>query len=185
MENLLKKIIRQRRSVFPLQFNGELVSNSTIDEMLYNANTAPTHKMTQPWLFKVFHSDSKLKLANEIIRLKSDHELSDHIKNNINLKFKLSSHIICICMSRDKNNAIPEWEELAATSMSVQNMWLTCTSYNLGCYWSSPALISKLHSFLNLKDNEKCLGLFYIGKYDNLPERKIIRESVNDKVDWI
>ena len=38
MENLLKNIIRKRRSVFPLQFNGELVSNSTIDEMLYNAS---------------------------------------------------------------------------------------------------------------------------------------------------
>ena len=58
MENLLNDIIRKRRSVFPLQYNGELVSNSTIDEVLYNANTAPAHKMTQPWLFKVFHSDS-------------------------------------------------------------------------------------------------------------------------------
>ena len=183
MENLLNNIIRKRRSVFPLQYNGELVSNSTIDEVLYNANTAPAHKMTQPWLFKVFHSDSKLKLANEIIRLKSDKELSDHIKNNINQKFKLSSHVIC--MSRDEDEVIPEWEELAATSISVQNMWLTCTSYDLGFYWSSPALISKLHSFLNLKDNEKCLGLFYIGKYDNLPERKIIRESINNKVEWI
>ena len=37
-------------------------------------------------------------------------------------------------MSRDENEVIPEWEELAATSMSVQNMWLTCTSYDLGCY---------------------------------------------------
>ncbi|MGY8931921.1 MAG: hypothetical protein ACKVH2_04315 [Flavobacteriales bacterium] len=46
MDNLLNNIIRKRRSVFPLQFNGELVSNSTIDEVLYNANTAPTHKMT-------------------------------------------------------------------------------------------------------------------------------------------
>ncbi|MGY8931922.1 MAG: nitroreductase family protein [Flavobacteriales bacterium] len=66
------------------------------------------------------------------MRLKSDRELSDHIKNNINQKFKLSSHVIC--MSRDENEVIPEWEELAATSMSVQNMWLTCTSYDLGCY---------------------------------------------------
>jgi nitroreductase len=46
MENLLNDIIRKRRSVFPLQYNGELVSDSTIDEILYNANTAPTHKMT-------------------------------------------------------------------------------------------------------------------------------------------
>ena len=185
MENLLNDIIRKRRSVFPLQYNGELVSDSTIDEILYNANTAPTHKMTQPWLFKVFPCNSKLKLADEIIRLKSEKELSDHIKNNITKKFKLSSHVICICMSRDKNEVIPEWEELAATSMSVQNMWLTCTSYDLGCYWSSPALISKLHSFLNLEENERCLGLFYIGKYDNLPERNIIRDSINNKVEWI
>ena len=61
-------------------------------------------------------------------------------------------------------------EEIAAVAMSVQNMWLTCSANNIGCYWSSPKIISELNMFLKLKENQKCLGLFYIGKYDDLPK---------------
>ena len=36
-------------------------------------------------------------------------------------------------MDRNTENLIPEWEEIAAVSMSVQNMWLTCTANEIGC----------------------------------------------------
>ena len=41
-------------------------------------------------------------------------------------------------MNRDKQNRLPEWEEIAAVSMAVQNMWLTCYANNIGCYLSTP-----------------------------------------------
>ena len=63
MLEILNDIIRNRRSVYPNQFNGKTVSNEVIIELLLNANTAPTHRMTQPWFFKVFSEKSKLKLA--------------------------------------------------------------------------------------------------------------------------
>lgn len=185
MLEILNDIIRNRRSVYPNQFNGKTVSNEVIMELLLNANTAPTHRMTQPWFFKVFSEKSKLKLADEIIILKSEQEISESLKSNIIQKFHLTSHVICICMNRDTNNILPEWEELAATSMSVQNMWLTCTAYKIGCYWSTPNIISKLDSFLNLQNNQKCLGLFYIGCYDELPKRNLKRANIDDKVEWM
>lgn len=88
-------------------------------------------------------------------------------------------------MNRDVKNIIPEWEELAAVSMSVQNMWLTCTAYKLGCYWSSPSVINQLGNFLDLQSNQRCLGFFYIGQYDDLPERNLKRDKIDDKVEWI
>jgi nitroreductase len=185
MENNINDLIRNRRSVYPNQFNGKTISNEVIKEILFNANTAPTHRMTQPWFFKVFSQNSKLKLADEIINLKSEQEISESAKSNIIENFQLTSHIICICMNRDTNNIIPEWEELAATSMSVQNMWLTCTAYKLGCYWSTPSIISRLDSFLNLQENQRCLGFFYIGQYDELPERNLKRENIDNKVEWM
>jgi nitroreductase len=185
MKDILNSIIRNRRSVYPDQYNGKVISDEVIKEILINANTAPTHRMTQPWFFKVFSQNSKLKLVNEIINLKSDQKMSESAKNSLITKFQLTSHIICICMNRDVKNTIPEWEELAAVSMSVQNMWLTCTAYKLGCYWSSPNVIHQLDKFLDLKSNQKCLGFFYIGQYDNLPERNLKREKLDDKVQWI
>ena len=45
-------------------------------------------------------------------------------------------------MQRDPNESIPEWEEIASVSMSVQNMWLMATNLNIGGYWSSTKLIN-------------------------------------------
>ena len=147
MNKQINKIIRERRSVFPIQFNGEIINNSIIKEIVFNANTAPTHKITQPWLFKIFSSQSKKKLADEILRLKFGNEISKNEREKLMKKFNLTSHIICICLNRSDEDFIPEWEEIAAVSMSVQNMWLTCTANNLGCFWSSPKIISKLGTF--------------------------------------
>ena len=185
MNKQINKIIRERRSVFPIQFNGEIINNSIIKEIVFNANTAPTHKITQPWLFKIFSSQSKKKLADEILRLKFGNEISKNEREKLMKKFNLTSHIICICLDRSDEDLIPEWEEIAAVSMSVQNMWLTCTANNLGCYWSSPKIISKLGTFLNLRENQKCLGLFYIGKHNELAKRFINKKDVNEKVEWL
>jgi|TARA_B100001093_G_scaffold383885_1_gene369591 nitroreductase len=185
MNNQINKIIRERRSVFPIQFNGEIINNSIIKEIIFNANTAPTHKITQPWLFKIFSSQSKKKLADEILRLKFGNEISKNEREKLMKKFNLTSHIICICLNRSDEDFIPEWEEIAAVSMSVQNMWLTCTANNLGCYWSSPKIISKIGTFLNLRENQKCLGLFYIGKHNELAKRSLNKKDVNEKVEWL
>ena len=64
----------------------------------------------------------------------------------------------------DFSGLVPEWEEIAATSMAVQNMYLTCTANNIGCYWSSPKIVEKLTESLKIEENQQCLGLFYMGK---------------------
>ena len=80
----VSKIIKKRRSIFPKQFNGDEISNNTILEILQNANTAPSHKLTQPWFFKIFTKSGKQKLANEIIKLKQ--KKSDIFEKKIELK---------------------------------------------------------------------------------------------------
>ena len=185
MNKQFNTILRERRSVFPIQFNGDIVDDSIIKEILFNANTAPTHKITQPWLYKIFSSSSKLDLANEVVKLKFGNEVPKNERENIIKKFNLTSHVICICLDRSDESLIPEWEEIAAVSMSVQNMWLTCTANNLGCYWSSPKIISMLDSFLKLENNQRCLGLFYIGKYAELPKRSLKKKDINEKIEWI
>jgi len=54
----------------------------------------------------------------------------------------------------------PEWEEISAVAMAVQNMWLACTALEIGAYWSSPSLINHLDEFFNFNEGESCLGFF-------------------------
>ena len=77
----------------------------------------------------------------------------------------------------------PEWEEIAATSMAVQNIWLSCVDRNIGGYWSTPPYIKYLSDFFSLKDDERFLGFFYLGSYDSIELRNIDRVDYNKKIE--
>ena len=189
MSKEIDKVIHQRRAVYPKYYSDETISKKTILQILENANMAPTHKYTQPWLFKIFSKESRLKLGTEMV---SEYKKNsqDSIKNQ-NLKEKKildkcnrSKFIIAICMKRDDKSSIPEWEEIAATSMAVQNMWLSCTSRDIGCYWSSPSYAKNFKKFLGLNNNEKCLGFFYLGKFQHKNLKKTRRDNIENKISW-
>ena len=75
-----------------------------------------------------------------------------------------SGCVLAICMQRDANESVPEWEEIAATAMAVQNMWLAASDLGIGAYWSSPSLKDHLYKHIELASGERCLGFFYMGK---------------------
>ena len=185
----LNNIIQKRRSIFPSQFNNKPISDDLIKELLNNANMAPTHKLTQPWRFKVLQNKAKEDLGNylsEIYISSTNIKSFSKFKNNkIIEKCKKSSAIIVICMQRDPNDTIPEWEEIASTSMAVQNIWLTCTANNIGCYWSSPKSIENIDDLIDLNKGERCLGFMYLGHYNLNEKLTFKRDPINKKVKWI
>lgn len=182
-------IIRRRRAIFPKTYiTGKPVDRSIIEEILENANHAPTHKLTEPWRFRVFHSDEARRnlgdMLSEYYRQNTPPELFSEEKMVKSAENPLrSAAVIAIIMQRDASEIVPEWEEIAAVAMAVQNMWLTCTEYNLGCYWSTPAAALKNRTFFELRPDERCLGLFYIGWHE-MPPLPAKRKPVSDKTIW-
>ena len=179
-------LIKKRRSIFPVQYNDTPVLKADIEKVLEAANWAPNHKCTEPWRFKVIQGKAKNRLGTF---LSKKYEEVDPKPKAIKIK-KLkenpqrASAVIAICMQRDPKESLPEWEEVAAVSMAVQNMWLLCTEMGIGCYWSSPGLIKYMDEFFPLAEGEKCLGFFYMGNFDgDLPEGK--RNPIASKTDWI
>ena len=176
----ISSIIQSRKSIYPNEFNGKIIEEDVVIQLLENANYAPTHKMTQPWIFKIFCNDSKKKLLDEIIKTEG---FSENKKNKLENSFNKSSHIICICMKRT-NILLPEWEEVAATAMAVQNLWISCVNSKIGGYWSTPKYISKLRRFLALNEDEICLGFFYLGVHNSTNTREKKRSNISEKVQW-
>ncbi len=179
-------LIKNRRSVFPAQYIDKPIVKEDILKVLEAANWAPTHKKTEPWRFKVLQGSSQEKLGTFLS--KKYIEVTEKPKQ-IKIK-KLQTNpvaagaVIAICMQRDSKESIPEWEEVAAVAMAVQNMWLYCTALNIGCYWSSPGLIKHMGDFFNLNEGERCLGFFYMGYYEgDLPE--VNRNPIEDKIVWL
>ena len=178
-------LIKKRRSVFPAQYNAKPIVKSDIEIILEAANWAPTHKKTEPWRFKVLQGESKEKLGLflSLKYMETESKPKEFKAKKLIENPKRAAAIIAICMQRDPNESLPEWEEIAATAMAVQNMWLCCTEMGIGCYWSSPGLIKYMDEFFEMNAGERCLGFFYMGYYDG-ELSEVTRRPIEDKVVW-
>ncbi|MEO9891680.1 nitroreductase [Aurantibacter sp.] len=182
---MILELIKKRRSVFPAQYIDKEIAKANIEKILEAANWAPSHRKTEPWRFKVLQGESQEKLG---LFLSLKYMETEKSPKEIKVKKlienpKRAGAVIAICMQRDPNESVPEWEEIAATAMAVQNMWLSATELGIGSYWSSPGLIKYMDEFFELAPGEKCLGFFYMGYYDGeLPEAT--RGAIEDKVVW-
>jgi nitroreductase len=182
-------IIRRRRAIFPKFYLPEHpVERSVLEQLLENANWAPTHKLTEPWRFHVFHSsESRRQLADYLADYYQRTTPPEAFSEEKMLKMAenplRSGAVIAIVLHRDPQESVPEFEEVAAVAMAVQNMWLTCAELNLGCYWSTPPAALDAGELLGLQPNERCLGFFYIGHH-NAPALVGKRRPIAEKVRW-
>lgn len=184
----LSEIIKNRRAIYPDAYTNQIIPQEEIETILEAANWAPTHKRTEPWRFKVFHSeDSRSRLSKFLgdAYVRSVEKPSDFKQKKMQQKAVQSACVIAICMQRDLEGRIPEWEEIASVAMAVQNMWLTAHDLQIGAYWSSPALLRYFGEFVSLKEGETCLGFFYMGKYEGELPEGTRKSSITEKTIWM
>jgi len=183
--NEVLKAIRYRRKVNQTGFTDEEVSKADILTLLEAANAAPTHKRTQPWRFVIFRKEGLERLGAELARIYrtvTPAEKYTEIAEQ-NMAKKATTSNVAITIVVHYSGELPQWEELAATACAVQNMWLAAHSLGIGGYWASPGLIDHLGDFLHLAENQKCVGLFYMGHHADEP-REPLRSPIEKKIRW-
>ncbi len=185
---ILTKIIRGRRSMFPPMYSDAKIAEEDIELILENANWAPNHKLTEPWRFHVMTGDKLQQMsvwAGEWYKKNVTGDKYSPVKHKKIMSNPLkSSHVIAICMRPAPDSGLPEWEEVAALSMAVQNMWLTAASLGIGSYWSSPGYIRDAGELLDLSEGERCLGWFYMGMPQPGASPQSKRTPIGEKVTW-
>lgn len=185
----INELIRERRTIYPEQFSDRKVHKEQLEVILNNAQWAPTHGNTQPWRFKVFSEDARQSLGDFLAKTYLSLTPKDQ-QNDLKLAKllncpKMASSVIAVCMERQAEERILEIEEIEAVACAIQNMYLTCTAYGLGGFWSTPKLIytQEMNDFLKLGEKDKCLGLFYIG-YPNIEWPKGHRKPLEYTTEW-
>lgn len=178
--------IKHRRSVYPHQFHDKMIEDVDIKTLLELANWAPTHRKTEPWRFKIISGDFKQRTGEffKKVYLDTTEKPKSFKAKKIVQKFEQSSHVIAVCMQRDPKESVPEWEEIAATAMAVQNMWIASSSLNIGMYWSTPVFKDRLQDLIPLAEGEQCLGFLYCGYFEDevgLLERQ---SDISNKIIW-
>ena len=188
---LINELIRNRRSVFQPQFSGEKVEDEIIQTMIENANWAPTHKLTEPWRFIVFTGNGLTKLAQgqaEVYKqvTEADGTYKNDRYENLLKKPMLSSHIIAVAMKRDEKKSVPEIEEIGAVFCAVQNMLLTASAYDVGCYLSTGGItyFDESRELFGLGADDRLIGFLHVGKIKGnlLPGR---RKPASEKANWV
>lgn len=182
----INETIRKRKSVYPMQYMDKPVPKEILQELLINANHAPTHRLTEPWRFKVFTENARNRLG-EFLSKKYEEITPDSVPSKaekIRIKPGQCGAVLAIILHRDPTEKIPEWEEIAAVACAVQNIWIALDQYELGGYWSTPSLCQFLGEHVTLKENEKCIGFFYIG-YCEPSDRIISKKPIEEKTEWI
>lgn len=172
-KKIVKQIIESRRSIYPKDYSDKSISEKVLQRIIDSADFAPNHKRTKPWRFELFQNERKSELAMAMAAAcasTSDAVSSEKKVQSIHEKFHQSDCVITI--SVNYSGKVPQWEELAATAMAVQNMYLTCTANKVGCYWGTPKEAEFLKDFLKLEENQMCLGLFYMGKLQEKEKEK-------------
>lgn len=184
-QHIIDQIIRSRRSVYPEMYEQQGIADDLIDTILENANWAPNHRLTEPWRFKIFKNESLKVLADflgDAYKLQNDENSFSEMKHKkIVEKVLKSACVIAVCFQRDPEQRVPEEEELLAMGAAIQNMWLTCSSYGIGCYLSTPSAIRNISKIVHLAEGERCVGLFYMG-WAKENELKSQRTPVSEKI---
>ncbi|MBS7229466.1 nitroreductase [Flavobacterium psychroterrae] len=191
----LKKIsknIRKRRSVYASEFIKKELPEKLLEEILINAIWAPNHKMTEPWRFIVFRGKYLKEYGEFMAQYYKNFytELSAEAqkeKLNYLRKYPLNSAcMIGVIMVRNTKINLPEWEEIAAVAAAVQNIALTCTAHKIGSYWSTKGVAIDYVAQFDLAENEKSLGLLYLGYYPkDLKSSKKKRTPLSKKVIYL
>jgi nitroreductase len=186
----VNELMRKRRSVFQNQYSGEKVDDAVVQQMLENANWAPTHKLTEPWRFFVYSGDGLKQLAQQqaaVYKKVTEHDgtFKEDRYQNLLTKPMLSSHIIVVAMKRDEKKSVPEVEEIGAVFCAVENMYLTATAYGVAAYLSTGGVtyFEEAKEIFGLGKEDKILGFFHIGMPKvETPDGK--RKPIAEKVTW-
>jgi nitroreductase len=158
--------IKNRRTLKPADYTGEMLADTAVQTILETANWAPTHGYTEPWRFVVYSGAGKEKLLDFMTYLSDGTEINQVRFEKRKALYDNASHIIAIGMKRGANPAIPEVEEILSVGCAVQNMWLTAAAMGIGAYWSTgaDALRSELAQFMGLDpETDKAFGFLFLG----------------------
>ncbi len=179
-------IIKARRTIGAMQEKD--VSEDAINLMLEAGTWAPNHKKTEPWKFRVFTGDSRVRLGDEmerIIKQKTAHLSEEEaLKKTTKAKKGPLRAPVIIAVAVSPSGKVPEIEEISAVATSIQNMLLVAEEQGLATIWRTGEIVyqSELNDFLSLEDDDKLLGLIYVGHPNKEASSK--RIPYQDKTIW-
>lgn len=186
----LRAVIRSRRTTKAVAMNAREIPDAQIGQLLELADWAPTHGQTEPWRFFIYAGQHLKRFGQIHAGLYWDHtEASRRTQpkyDKLVLSANRASHLLVAVMKRGANPKITAQEEISAASAAVQNILLGATALGIASFWSTGGMTHHpaMKEFLNLDEEDRILGLIYLG-YSDEPDKKGERKILlSEKARW-
>ncbi len=163
----LEEIIIGRRS-YPLdKLDSRPIPKALLERCISAARFAPNHGRTNPFRFMVITgATAKEALLARYLSVIQKLEMPQSYNKIYTEMVAAAPAWIAIGMTPRIEKPMPDWEELAAVSMAVQNLHLMAEAQGLGGLWLSGRVSTHPDLATDFgwdKAPNKLLGLFYMG----------------------
>lgn len=188
----ISTLIQSRRTIKPSDMDaGRDIEREVLEEILEDAHFAPTHRLHQPWRFHIFVGEGRTRLSVALGDIYKDVVPLDRQSESKGVKLREKSLQAAACvavLAKVVNNALPEWEEVAATACAVQNLMLSAHAKGIASSWSSAATLcsQKFVHWLGEDSTFQSLGMIYLGypvRSLKIPKRHALDDHVTFYLD--
>ncbi|MBI3883941.1 MAG: nitroreductase [Sphingobacteriales bacterium] len=188
--SVISSIIKQRRSTKPANFNGKVIPDNEIEQLLELADWAPTHANTEPWRFIVYSGSAAVKQFCQVhAELYKANVLPENFLqanyDKILQNGDKASHIIVTIMQRGNLPKMPALEEVAAVAAATQNILLGATALGIASFWSTSGMThhAAMKQYFQLREQDVIMGILFLGYTDVVSIGKRI-VPLSTKVKW-
>jgi nitroreductase len=161
-------LLENRQTIRPEAYSDRAVQKDQVFNILQSARWAPNHGGTEPWFFRVYingKSHDFLDFVAETFKTLQGEKLNEATYLRFKKRAELAPCVIVVSGTFGKKPNISELEETEAVACAVQNILLAATAYGLGSFWQTGEVLYSpaMRTHLQLQDNEKALGMIYLG----------------------
>jgi nitroreductase len=145
----VEQAIRARRT--HKQFGARPVDEETVRELVDLARSAPNHKLTNPWRFRLLGRETRRRIE----------ELAGE-KEAIKLR---RAPTLVLATAVPSDDPVLAGEDVLATACAVYAVLLAATARGLASYWRTPACFREpeVRDVLGLEAHEQVVALIHLG----------------------
>jgi nitroreductase len=142
------------------QYGPQPVDEQTVRELVDLARSAPNHKLTNPWRFRLLGPETRRQVE----------ELAGE-KEAIKLR---RAPTLVLATALPSDDAVLAAEDVLATACAVYALLLAATSRGLASYWRTPVVLQEhaVRELLGLEAREQIVALVHLGPPVSEPPAK-------------
>lgn len=149
------------------------LSEDALQAALAAAHAAPNHKLTVPWRFTVVGAETRARLAEVGVAVKSaKRELNAEAQAKVRAKITDPSGCLVVSQVLHQDPFVRN-EDYAAVACAIQNLMLSLHANGLGSKWSSGGVTRAPETYALLgidAARERIVGFVWVGTPAKVPD---------------